>query len=282
MAPLNDLKRPLHSYAPAEKRYRMDEINGSSKQNFYYPSPSELPDAHSAIASELKPSLSKQAAKKQLDALQGKGRAANTSQLSVEELLRTPLRFIEETYLTAEVERRLSKVDSSPQFEGSKQEQGNQLSANSASKILEVQTQWSQPGCPSQGLPNPGNLCYRRSVLQALLHLPVFVHWIGGNHSHIKSAEPQKSGGKRQSLAGGRSSSSACLACALRSLSYEYWHDSSKGALRQELRAFDHAVSVLGPRSTPRWSAAGSLTQADAHEFLYWMLQVLENERNKP
>ena len=282
MAPLNDLKRSLHSQAPAEKRYRMDEINGSFKHGFIYPSPSEVPDAHSMKNSERKSSLSKQAAKKQLDALHGKGRAVNTSQLSVEELLRTPLTFVPATYLTTEVERRLSKVNDSPQLEGSKQEQGNQLNANGASKIFKTQTQWPQPGRPSQGLPNPGNLCYRRSVLQALLHLPAFVRWIGGNHSHMKSAEPQKSGGKRQSLAAGKPSSSVCLACALRSLSYEYWHNSSKGALRQELRNFDRAVSALGPRSTPKWSAAGSLTQADAHEFLYWMLQVLENERNKP
>lgn len=281
MAPLNDLKRSLHSYAPAEKRCRVDEVNGTSKHDFSNSS-SKLPDVHSMKYTERKSSLSKQAAKKQLDALHGMGRAANTSQLSVEELLRTPLTFVPATNLTAEAERRLSKVESSLQSRGSKQEQGNQLSTNEASKIFEAQTQWPQSGRPSQGLPNPGNLCYRRSVLQALLHLPAFVHWICSNHSHIKSAEPQKSGGKRQSLAAGKSSSSICLACALRSLSYEYWHSSSKGVIRQELRNFDRAVSALGPRSIPKWSASGSLTQADAHEFLYWMLQVLENERNKP
>ena len=281
MAPLNDLKRPSNLHAPAEKRYRMDERVRSSKYDHAPPCQVRLPNDHPPTALERKSLLTNQSAQRQLDALHGKGRAANVSQLSVEELLRTPLTFVPATYLTTEVEKRLSRVDNPPLFAESKSDEKNRLEANGTSKHFAFQTEWPQPSRPSQGLFNPGNLCYRRSVLQALLHLPAFVHWIGGNHSHIKPTEPQKSSGKRHSLST-KSSNSACLACALRSLSYEYWHNPSKSALHQALRDFDRAVSSIGPNSTPKWSATGTLTQADAHEFLYWMLQVLENKRNKP
>lgn len=281
MAPLNDLKRPSNLHAPAEKRYRMDERAKSSRSDNSQSDPAKIPSNHLVGNQPGKSLPLNQSTQKQLDAIHGKGRATNASQLSVEELLRTPLTFVPATYLTTEAERRLSKVDGSPLSEEGKGEEKNISSTTGASKNFELRTDWPRPNRPSQGLSNPGNLCYRRSVLQALLHLPTFVHWIGGNHVHVKLSEPQRSGGKKHSLQI-KSSTSACLACALRSLSYEYWHNNSKGTLRQALRDFDRAVSAIGPNSTPRWSATGSLTQADAHEFLYWMLQVLENKRNKP
>ena len=286
MAPLKDLKRSLNAPNSTEKRHRRDARStslGSSNEDVQH-RPSANPLNGHSPAPRPRPQLSSQAARKELEALQGKNRPSLTNQLSVEELLRTPIKFIPATHLTADAERKLVKVDNLPSSteriaEAGKQE--SQSRGNEPRRNFEANTEWLHSSEASQGLYNPGNLCYRRSVLQALLHLPAFTHWIGDNHSHLRPAEAQKSRAQASFI---RKSSSdlPCLACALRRLCFAYWNKSLQGNLKQALRDFDRTVAALGPSATPKWSATGSLTQADAHEFLYWIIQVLENRRNKP
>ncbi|KAK4580185.1 hypothetical protein LTR86_000388 [Recurvomyces mirabilis] len=52
-----------------------------------------------------------------------------------------------------------------------------------------------------------GATCYRNSMMQSLLHVPVFCNYLGQMHQDTSHAEDK------------------CVACALQFLSYSYWHD---------------------------------------------------------
>ena len=54
---------------------------------------------------------------------------------------------------------------------------------NINSQAKRISSAWAGMKASSQqGMFNPGVLCYRNSLLQALLHQPKFVHWIVRSH----------------------------------------------------------------------------------------------------
>ncbi|KAL2353204.1 hypothetical protein BJ546DRAFT_138921 [Cryomyces antarcticus] len=133
--------------------------------------------------------------------------------------------------------------------------------------VKKVQTSTASKG-PSKlpqgsphGLTNPGFFCYRRSVLQTLLHLPPVIELVRKHRLTCKKTRP-------------------CLGCALGALSNSYWHQPAN--IEKSLRAFDGVVKAIGPRGRPRWVDVSQYKQADAHEFLCWILQVLEEQCNVP
>lgn len=108
-----------------------------------------------------------------------------------------------------------------------------------------------------KGLSNPGNWCYRRSILQSLIAVPQFFNLLDDSHK----ACPKQ--GK-------------CVTCAMKQLLKGY-HTTS-GGVGQDLKALDNAIRVTGKTSDPRWRAGGQ-TQEDSHEFLQYLLGTVENAK---
>ena len=78
---------------------------------------------------------------------------------------------------------------------------------------------------PSRGLQNTQNLCYRNSVLQALLHVPKFVNWLEQDHSSCTIAR--------------------CVACSLRTLCFRYWDvPEDQQTITQALRTSREAIGA--------------------------------------
>ncbi|GAB7352975.1 hypothetical protein MBLNU459_g3543t1 [Dothideomycetes sp. NU459] len=136
------------------------------------------------------------------------------------------------------------------------------LSLKSLASGSELPKTWpSQVGKQKvKGLSNPGQWCYRRSVLQNLLAVPQFFNLLEQNHAKC-NARPGR-----------------CVTCALRRLSHTY-HTS--GPVNRDLKALDDAIKLTGKSSDPRWRAAGQ-TQEDSHEFLQYLLGTIEGARGMP
>ena len=97
------------------------------------------------------------------------------------------------------------------------------LQINHISSKWHRQATGSAGPTPSRGLDNPGTLCYRNSIIQALLHAPKFVYWLE-NSRHDCTVRK-------------------CVACALRALCIRYWDEPlNQSALDQAMRHFRQAV----------------------------------------
>ncbi|KAE9974842.1 hypothetical protein EG328_003571 [Venturia inaequalis] len=117
---------------------------------------------------------------------------------------------------------------------------------------------WPQicSGQGPRGLYNPHNYCYRRSVLQALLHLPSFLQ------------------------------NCACVACGLKKLSITYWTSNNRALITNAVKAFD---ILANNRSDSKWSGKRWRTtdQMDAQEWCLFLLdqmvdpQVQKNSKSK-
>lgn len=116
---------------------------------------------------------------------------------------------------------------------------------------------------PFRGLRNPHNYCYRRSVMQAFLHLPAFISWIEGHPST----------GDNRSI---ECPTIPCIACAFRKLLKAYY---SKQPISAELGSFDASINRIWPRlryiSNKRQIMALQHSQQDADEFIVCILNAL-------
>lgn len=119
------------------------------------------------------------------------------------------------------------------------------------------------PSKESKGMVNPGNFCYRNSVLQALFHAPAFYRYLGKIHYDC-DLEPDM-----------------CVLCALQALLYGYWNDPGvqrnpskpKTVAQSLLDRFNAACLMNLPFSKPELAEEIQYGyQADAYEFLQYLL----------
>lgn len=114
-----------------------------------------------------------------------------------------------------------------------------------------------------QGLYNPQNYCYRRAILQCLLHLPSLYKHFDSTHEDCDASK-----GK-------------CLPCALKTLFRVYWHDRSQTHFRNGpggvVSKLDAALkrSIISTDDEDRRRILGSTEQSDAHEFLHVLKEKL-------
>lgn len=110
-----------------------------------------------------------------------------------------------------------------------------------------------------KGLRNPGNWCYRRSVLQILLAMPQFFNLL--EQTHVECHAPK-----------GR-----CVNCALFNF-FNTYH--KEGAVGPYLTALDAAIRATST-SIPGWTSNKN-TQEDSHEFLQYLLGTVEDTEGVP
>lgn len=114
------------------------------------------------------------------------------------------------------------------------------------------------------GLHNPGNFCYRRSVLQSIMSVPIVVNWL------ILRAESH-----RQDLQSPiNDTRHNCLFCAVANLAEDIW-------VRRKitsLHSFDQRLRELDPHKMLDWPR--SHRQADAHEFLHVLIDHIVDPKH--
>jgi len=112
------------------------------------------------------------------------------------------------------------------------------------------------PQRSQQGLENfMGFLCYRHSLLQAILHLPKLVNFLILYHQPSNCV-----------------SDNSCLSCLLRTLAEGYWRGSSSKELSKVLRSLHSLFGKLG------WSTDTANSQGDPEEQLGWIVGKMEGE----
>ena len=125
--------------------------------------------------------------------------------------------------------------------------------------------QKSKPPLPSKGMHNPGRLCYRNGVLQALLHIPKFVNWIEQAHPVVPY--------RRCSTASAALYIGCLQSVGAKEMSSKHW---------PIFRLLFGMVSSLFRRSfrhaklcTAGWIAQG---QQDANHFYIWLVATLQQQ----
>ena len=115
-----------------------------------------------------------------------------------------------------------------------------------------------------KGLRNPGNYCYRRSVLQCLLQLPALYSYLGLSHTFC--TEPVDT----------------CTMCALQALMQKYWNDRNRNdfpgpepGAHGAVDALDHAFNSSCPVNSAFKDFATPNVRGDPHEFLTYLLDQL-------
>jgi len=232
--------------------------------------------------------------------------SAARSKLAI--LLSRPVQFVSATHLTATADMKLrsrNTVDTaaapSPKVSV---DDALQLADSGlllqARRIAKISKNWPNraAGKKSQGLYNSGNYCYRRTVMQSLLHIPIFLNWLDGHPpakppatqaSAAQAVQPQNSSAKSRTHCK-CIDPKGCLACALRRLSHRYWQSAPTSAqpdrqlARIEVDRFDNTVDHIGDqpqRPFPAWEAVDG-RQADAPEFIMWMLNRMVAEKSLP
>ena len=126
---------------------------------------------------------------------------------AIQSILHNPIQFAPATYLTFEDEEGMAKSKY-----GRVCKTLNVLPDISLMAIKQVRKSspsWGNAvgNSQSKGIRNPGNLCYRNSTLQGLVHSPKFVN--GLKREHVNCKRPR------------------CVACRLKDLVKVYWAHSS-------------------------------------------------------
>jgi uncharacterized UBP type Zn finger protein len=109
------------------------------------------------------------------------------------------------------------------------------------------------PASKQKGIYNPSQLCYRNSVLQALLHSPHIGNFLNKYHSPDLCL---------------LSDDEWCVACALLRVHTLYWSGTA-AELRREMNELQKTFRAN------KWSAGASSGQADPEEFLTWLIKTL-------
>lgn len=112
-----------------------------------------------------------------------------------------------------------------------------------------------------EGFHNPHSWCYRRSLLQCLLHTPAFCRFLLRPHQGCNAQSVRD-----------------CVFCALRLLANTYWNDKQNFNTGGALALLDAAIER-------RWSQENDVTlkdlrnrkrQSDPHEFLAKLMELLQ------
>lgn len=120
------------------------------------------------------------------------------------------------------------------------------------------------------GLHKPGVYCYRRAVLQCLLHLPALYNELVVADVHAACEVPE----------------GECVACAFKEFVFRYWHDRSlenlpRGDAGGVRSALDEAVNAGCPASSTFSELANDRVQGDAFalfEFLFDQVKEQDEE----
>ncbi|KAI1007502.1 hypothetical protein K3495_g726 [Podosphaera aphanis] len=119
-----------------------------------------------------------------------------------------------------------------------------------------IKSSWvSMPTSAQKGIYNPAVLCYRNSLLQALLHSPKVVNWLRTYHGLEKCA-----------LRG-----SSCVACRLLAVFESYWGSTPKDLL-YATKELDKAFRLTG------WQGGRTGRQEDPEEQFVWLAKVLSEQ----
>lgn len=113
-----------------------------------------------------------------------------------------------------------------------------------------------------KGFVNPSMLCYRNSLLQCLLHTPVFYNALGAIHRQCKKDVNK------------------CVTCALQELAYKYWHTSRKMpefgssvGIGSVVNNFHLAVTAECPDNHPFQQSLQQNVQGDPLELLDYLTE---------
>ncbi|KAK3075542.1 hypothetical protein LTR53_001072 [Teratosphaeriaceae sp. CCFEE 6253] len=105
-----------------------------------------------------------------------------------------------------------------------------------------------------QGLHNPGMLCYRRALLQCLLHAPAFYNFLGMMHPRCEKPATQ------------------CVVCALQGLALKYWTDrSTANFTRAAVGILDKAVLACCQPGNEFYPFRTAAVQADPADFFRFL-----------
>ncbi|OJD31825.1 ubiquitin carboxyl-terminal hydrolase [Diplodia corticola] len=177
----------------------------------------------------------------------------SSAKRKLDEILKAPIQFVPATQATMATEpaRKRRRIRTKEQSERH-------------DTISRLSTEYCRKDLGATGLVNHSGVhCYRRSCLQVLMNLPIFVNWIKlhGSSQKYRCLKP------------------GCLACALRGLANAYWPAGAERRSAQRVdravRDFDNAINKL-PRC-PGGSRGERLRQQDAHEFMVFILTNLSS-----
>lgn len=122
----------------------------------------------------------------------------------------------------------------------------------------------------TKGFQNPNVLCWRNSMLQCLLHVPEFFHYL---------SRPERCTNPRCHDPRAKKDLYRCVYCALRELALHYWASTSTGFKMEKLGAF-HRAMELHPGRNPgdggNYSFLTAGQQYDPHEFFTGLTNMLE------
>ncbi|KHJ32269.1 putative ubiquitin-specific protease [Erysiphe necator] len=119
-----------------------------------------------------------------------------------------------------------------------------------------IKSSWiGMPSSAQKGIYNPAVLCYRNSLLQALLHAPKVVNWLRSYHR------------SKICVRGGIS----CVACHLLAVFNSYW-GSTPSELLQATKELDKVFISTG------WQDGRTGRQEDPEEQLVWLAKVLSQQ----
>lgn len=114
------------------------------------------------------------------------------------------------------------------------------------------------------GLHNQAGVCYRRSLMQCLLHVPALYNYFEAVHKECEYSEE------------------TCLTCAVKVLFDTYWNDREdtfpRGKRGKVVREFDRAVRYNSGRSAHFRKLGDDNVHNDVHDFLQFLLEVLVEE----
>ena len=188
---------------------------------------------------------------------------------AVESLLRNPIQFVpatKRTYDDMKTTSPLLKSNVPPELSTMPKDSGitgAEISVrpeepplqDSISQPPEISARWQRQSAspsPPKGFSNAHVMCYRNSMIQALLHIPKLVNWLEDYHDIC----PKEN---------------RCTICAFQRLSLLYWqtHPNSKD-VNQSMASLTANLKTTATLRTWRWSR-----QQDANEFYMFLVNAM-------
>ena len=188
---------------------------------------------------------------------------------ALEALLQNPVQFVPATDATYEDQKKIAPKlrplvmddvsHNSPEhrsFSPSvRQEPVSRLQARSEVVAHAISGRWirqSSGPIPSRGFFNRHVMCYRNSMVQALMHTPKLVNWL--EYHHPICAQDNR-----------------CTACALKKLSLQYWHASSTAEdVNRMMNSLESNLRKTSAFATWSWRR-----QQDANEYYLHLINSI-------
>ena len=193
----------------------------------------------------------------------------NASIQALEAILRNPVRFVPATILTHNdqggnmLSALYPPIESTPHGDTYQQNGCLQIKqkcirlppTNTPLATQTISAQWLRQASgmsSSKGFFNRHVMCYRNSMIQALLHAPKLVNWL--EEFHPPCAQESR-----------------CIICALRQLSLQYWQTSSVPQdLNQKMNQLES--NLRGTLAFTNWTWS---RQQDANEFFLHLVNSM-------